>query len=110
VAKAERDLSEASWMLGGEGPYDTAFFNAQQAIEKDLNMLLAFHAQPIPRSHDLDELKRLVLTIYPHPELAALDLAAANDYIRLSSGKIGCQWGSACTVVLHIELLITTHL
>jgi HEPN domain-containing protein len=34
LAKAESDLSAAIWMLGGEGPYDTACFHAQQAIEK----------------------------------------------------------------------------
>src|SRR5450759_2318542 len=80
LAKAESDLSAAIWMLGGEGPYDTACFHAQQAIEKALKTLLAFHAQPIPRSHDLDELQRLCLTAYPDPELAALDLAEATDY------------------------------
>jgi HEPN domain-containing protein len=42
--------------------------------------LLAFHAQPIPRSHDLDELQRLCLNIYSDPELAALDLTEMTDY------------------------------
>ena len=32
LAKAESDLSAANWMLGGEGPFDTACFHAQQAI------------------------------------------------------------------------------
>ena len=80
LAKAESDLSAANWMLGGEGPFDTACFHAQQAIEKALKALLAFNAQPIPRSHDLDELQRLCLTVYSDPELAALDLAEATDY------------------------------
>jgi HEPN domain-containing protein len=80
LAKAESDLSAARWMLAGEGPYDTACFHTQQAIEKALKALLAFHAQPIPRSHDLDELQRLCLTVYSDPELAALDLAESTDY------------------------------
>ena len=80
LAKAESDLSAARWMLDGEGPYDTACFHTQQAIEKALKALLAFHVQPIPRSHDLDELQRLCLTVYSDPELAALDLAEATDY------------------------------
>lgn len=79
-AKAESDLSAANWILGGEGPYDTACFHAQQAIEKALKALLAFKAQPIPRSHDLDELQRLCLTAYSDSKLAALDLAEATDY------------------------------
>jgi HEPN domain-containing protein len=80
LAKAESDLSAASWMLGGEGPYDTACFHAQQTIEKALKALLAFHAQPIPRSHDLDELQRLCLAVHSGPELAAIDLAEVTDY------------------------------
>jgi HEPN domain-containing protein len=80
LAKAESDLSAAMWMLDSEGPYDTACFHSQQAIEKALKALLAFHEQPIPRSHDLDELQRLCLTVYPDPKLAAFDLAEATDY------------------------------
>jgi len=80
LAKGESDLSAANWMLGGDGPFDTACFHAQQAIEKALKALLAFNAQPIPRSHDLDELQRLCLTVYSDPELAALDLAEATEY------------------------------
>ena len=80
LAKAKSDLSAASWMLNGEGPYDTACFHAQQTIEKSLKALLAFHAQPIPRSHDLDELQRLCLAVHSDPNLAALDLAEATDY------------------------------
>jgi HEPN domain-containing protein len=55
-------------------------FHAQQAIEKALKSLLAFHAQPIPRSHDLDELQRLCLTVYSDPKLATLELAEMTDY------------------------------
>jgi HEPN domain-containing protein len=55
-------------------------FPAQQAIEKALKALLAFQAQPIPCSHDLDELQRSCLPFYSDPELAALDLAEATDY------------------------------
>jgi HEPN domain-containing protein len=80
LAKAESDLTAASWMLGSEGPYDIACFHAQQAVEKALKTLLAFHAQPIPRSHDLEELQRLCLTFYSDPGLAALDLAEMTDY------------------------------
>jgi HEPN domain-containing protein len=80
LAKGESDLSAANWMLGGEGPFDTACFHAQQAIEKALKAMLAFYSQPIPRSHDLDELQRLCLVVYSSSELAALDLTEATDF------------------------------
>ena len=41
---------------------------------------LAFHELPIPRTHDLEELQRLILNIQPIPELADLDLAEISDY------------------------------
>ena len=34
LARAESDPSAANWVLGGLGPYDSACFHAQQAIEK----------------------------------------------------------------------------
>jgi len=80
LAKAESDLSAADRVLQGEGPYDTACFHAQQAIEKALKTLLALHSQPIPRTHDLDELQRQVLAVHPLPNLASMDLAETTDY------------------------------
>ncbi len=74
LAKAESDLATADLVLQGEGPYDTACFHAQQAVEKSLKALLALHAQPIPRTHDLDELQRQALSVHPLPALASLDL------------------------------------
>jgi HEPN domain-containing protein len=50
------------------------------SIEKALKAMLAFYAQPIPRSHDLDELQRLCLVVYSNSELAALDLTEATDF------------------------------
>jgi HEPN domain-containing protein len=78
--KALSDLSAAERVLEGSGPYDTACFHAQQAIEKTLKALLALHGQSIPRTHDLDELQRACILVRPIPELAALDLSEATDY------------------------------
>jgi HEPN domain-containing protein len=80
LAKAESDLSAADHVLRGDGPYDTACFHAQQAIEKALKTLLALHSQPIPRTHDLEELQRQALSFHPLPDLASLDLAETTDY------------------------------
>ena len=80
LAKAESDLSAARWMLEGQGPYDTVCFHAQQAVEKALKALLALRGQPIPRTHDLDEIQQMCLAIAADPQLAALDLTETTDY------------------------------
>lgn len=67
-------------MLNGNGPYDAACFNAQQAIEKALKALLAISGQPIPRTHALDELQRTCNLVQPIPGLKILGLSEATDY------------------------------
>lgn len=80
--KADSDLSAAKQILSGTGPYDTACFHAQQAIERLLKGMLAFHEQAIPRTHDLEELARLCEALEPslRPILSSLDLAGLSDY------------------------------
>ena len=80
IAKAKSDVFVVRQILDTSGPYDTACFHAQQAIEKYLKSILLFYDAPIPRSHDLEELQRLCLEIRPIPELAALDLTQVSDY------------------------------
>lgn len=79
IAKADSDLAAGQLLLTG-GPYDSVCFHAQQAIEKLLKALLTFYDQPPPRTHDLEELQRLALTVHKNAELAALDLFEASDY------------------------------
>ncbi len=79
IAKADSDLM-AGQLLSKSGPYDIVCFHAQQAIEKLLKALLAFYDQPPPRTHDLEELQRLVLATYESKDLADLDLFEASDY------------------------------
>jgi HEPN domain-containing protein len=79
LAKADSDLAAGGRLLVG-GPYDVVCFHAQQAIEKLLKALLAFYNQLPPRTHDLEELQRLLLTVNNNPDLAALDLFEASDY------------------------------
>jgi HEPN domain-containing protein len=62
LVKAASDLGTARLVVDGDGPYDTACFHAQQAREKSLKGFLAFHRQPIPRTHDLEDLQQLCLT------------------------------------------------
>lgn len=80
LVKAASDLNAGRLVLDSDGPYDTACFHAQQAIEKSLKGFLAFHQQPIPRTHDLEELQQLCLTLVSLPQLATLDLTETTDY------------------------------
>ena len=60
LAKAESDLSTAKWLLEGSGPYDTACFHAQQAVEKSVKAWLSVLGVSFPRTHDLELLFALV--------------------------------------------------
>ncbi len=80
LEKARSDLYATERMLDGSGPYDSACFHSQQAIEKAMKAFLALHSQPIPRTHDLDEIQRACNLVQPIPELQSLDLSEATDY------------------------------
>lgn len=80
ITKAESDLFVVKQILDTPGPYDTACFHAQQAIEKLLKSVLLLYDVPAPRTHDLEELQRLCLEVCPISELAALDLTQITDY------------------------------
>lgn len=81
ILKADSDLSNVSRTLNSDGPYDTACFHAQQAIEKTLKSFLAYHGLAIPRTHDLLELQRMCLEIDVIPNLAEIDLAEVATYV-----------------------------
>lgn len=78
--KADSDLADARRSVASEGPYDTACFHAQQAVEKYLKGYLAWREQAIPRTHDLEELQRLCAEQEAMPELTALDLTELTAY------------------------------
>lgn len=80
LEKARSDIYAAESILSGKGPFDTACFHTQQAIEKSLKSLLALWGNPIPRTHDLDELQRMCVVIQPYQELEELDLTEVTDY------------------------------
>ena len=80
LVKAASDISAARLVVDGDGPYDTACFHAQQAIEKALKGFLALQRQTVTRTHDLDELQAACLALAPLPGLAELDLSEATDY------------------------------
>lgn len=80
LAKAESDLVSAKKLFDSNGPFDAACFHAQQAIEKLLKSFLAYHGQPIPKTHDLEELQLTCLEIVPIDDLQKIDLTEITDY------------------------------
>jgi HEPN domain-containing protein len=77
--KADSDLNTARLMVESNGPYDTACFHAQQAVEKYLKGLLAFRGAPFHRTHNLEELQRQGEALPAWP-LIGLDLAELSSY------------------------------
>jgi len=78
--KAESDLSAARRLLDGEGPFDTACFHAQQAAEKFLKGFLAFHDQPFPHTHNLEELARLCCALDPTLDFGCVDVTDLTPF------------------------------
>jgi HEPN domain-containing protein len=78
--KAESDLAAARSILKGEGPYDTACFHIQQAAEKCLKGFLAFHDQPIPHTHNLEELVLLCQAKWPELDLGRVDVTELTPF------------------------------
>lgn len=80
MRKGDSDLADARRTVGSDGPYDTACFHAQQAFEKYRKAVLAIEGQPIPRTHDLDELQRLCVSLLSLADLSVLDLDEVSGY------------------------------
>lgn len=66
IAEAERwmrfaveDLDQARTLARGGSPRQVCF-SAQQAAEKALKAVLVFNGLPVPRTHDLDLVARLI--------------------------------------------------
>ena len=78
--KAESDLITVKRMLEGGGPYDTACFHTQQAVERYLKGFLAFKEEPIPHTHNLEELYRLCIVSAPVWPFTEVDLAELTPY------------------------------
>lgn len=78
--KADSDLNTAKQTLEGDGPYDTVCFHAQQVVEKYLKGWLAFLEQPIPRTHNLEELQQVCATLTPALHLTDIDLVELTPY------------------------------
>ncbi len=80
LRKADSDLANARLTVAGEGPYDTACFHAQQAVEKSLKAVIAYHGEAIPRTHELKDLAERARRLAPGLELDAEKLSAITPY------------------------------
>ncbi len=80
LRKADSDLADVRRSLQSEGPYDTACFHAQQAIEKSLKAVIAYHGEAIPHTHDLKLLAVEASSVAPGLELDAERLSAITPY------------------------------
>jgi len=80
LKKGDSDLADVRRGIASEGPYDTACFHAQQAVEKYLKALLAYHGTPIPLTHDVEELQRLCLTYVQNEAFVRAELEQLSDY------------------------------
>ena len=80
LQKADSDIAAASQVVAGEGPYDTACFHAQQAIEKSLKAVLAYKGEEIPRTHNLAYLASAVDNSVDSLELDPKKLGGITAY------------------------------
>ncbi|MBN2092137.1 HEPN domain-containing protein [candidate division KSB1 bacterium] len=80
LMKANNDLITAKKLIDSDGPFDTACFHLQQAIEKALKAFLVFHEQFVPKIHDLEELQRRCRKLGISPELESFDLSEITDF------------------------------
>lgn len=106
LAKAHSDLRSARALLALDEPAtDTAVYHCQQAAEKALKGYLAFHDQPLERTHDLERLLELATVL--EPGFAPLETQASvlNPYATAFRypGVLGVQFPSVAEVTDAIE-------
>ena len=80
LQKGDSDRLNSERTVQTAGPYDTACFHAQQAVEKYLKALLAFAGKPIPRTHDLEDIYNECLVVAPTLALDRMELSALTPY------------------------------
>ena len=80
MQKGDSDRLNAERTVHSTGPYDTACFHCQQAVEKYQKAVLAFAGRPIPRTHDLEEIYNQCLGVAPALNLDRMELANLTPY------------------------------
>ncbi len=80
LQKGDSDRANADRTARSTGPYDTACFHAQQAVEKYLKAVLALAGSPIPRTHDLEDIYNYCVAVEPALQLDRMELSALTPY------------------------------
>ncbi len=80
MTKGDSDLTGARMLIKGPGPYDTACFHAQQAVEKHLKAVIALAEVTIARTHDLSDLQAVRASLAPTLDLGGIDLKSLNSF------------------------------
>lgn len=81
LAKAQEDLDVARHLIRGDIPYpNAAAFHCQQAAEKLMKAVLVKYQVVFPKTHDLEELLRLVSTVDRSLASALDDIGELNPY------------------------------
>lgn len=80
LTKGDSDLRTAELLVAGDGPYDTACFHAQQAVEKYLKALLAYAGASIPRTHNLEDLVAPCVSHFPQLELSNIEVSELTPF------------------------------
>jgi HEPN domain-containing protein len=84
LAKGDSDLADAKRCVDSVGPFDTACFPCQQAVEKYFKAILCFHGQTPTPTHDLGRLVTAIEQTTPSLKLARPEVLALTDYaVRL---------------------------
>ncbi len=65
LRKAELDIVAGDFEINHPRLLSDVTFHAQQAAEKALEAFLAWHDQPLPKTHDLEKLGRACVQIDP---------------------------------------------
>ena len=80
MLKADSDVLTVNRLLDANGPFDTACFHAQQAVEKYLKAVLPMVGQAIPLTHNLEEIERQCVANVPGGQPLGVDLAQLTTY------------------------------
>jgi len=80
MRKGDSDRLDAQRTVRSDGPYDTACFHCQQAVEKYLKAVLALAGLTIPRAHDLEEIYNHCLSVAPGLSVDTMELATLTPY------------------------------
>ncbi len=78
---SNRDLESARFLMNMRpAPLEIICVHSQQTAEKALKSILANFDQDIPRIHDLERLKALLLNLTPSLLINSADLKRLNSY------------------------------